>query len=422
MISKVKVRKGFTILVNPLVKGKVTTSKAVVSTVFPFKRVPQGQIIDISKIKNPLDKKRLKSAKPKTLAQSVAELEKNPVIANMLADLKKKKKTFDPSKIGTTTNHRIGSATFLEETQRLIILKQVAYIMENCQEKLLSPAFATVSADGKSNPVFDTQHGLNVVGLFAKHGLWENVDPAKWEDMEYPFFIINDSDIAFANEAAYHRNGKGQKKWGPFDFHRIKVAGVRHHGSAIKEYVDAEKRQSICEKYEAIPLPASHPQKGKAGTLDRIDAVYDWKHKTLSFILATHKKYWHGTKLDSAAFGLYGHLFEGMTRKSIPTSGAQWDEFLDNFHAIIEKCFTDLKTLRSETETAHVAWHESAYPNITNHKIKSTNCALAIVLKIYQRLRGTHPLTNDVNDFNYAGVDIYDYLDKIDVHEAVDNA
>jgi hypothetical protein len=398
--------------------SKLSTTKKS----FPWTDVPQGQVIDITKIKNPLDKRRLKNSKPKTLAESVAELEKNPVIANMLADLKKKKKKFDPTKIGVAKKQKIGSVTFLEETQRLVIPKHIADIGENCKEELLSPVFVTVSPDGKSNPNFDTQHGVNLVGLFAKHGLWEGVDSTKWEDFEYPFFVVNNSDIAFANEAAFHRNGKGQKKWTAFDFHRIKVAGVRQHGSAIKEYVDAEKRQSICEKYEAIPLSASHSQKGKAGTLDRIDAVYNWNHKTLAFILATHKKYWHGTKLDSAAFGLYGHLFEGMTRKSIPTAGPQWDEFLDSFHAIIKKCFTDLATLRKETENTHVAWHEAAYPNIPDHKLKSTNCALAIVLKIYQCLGGTHPLTNDANDFNYAGVDIYDYLDPVDVHEAVNNA
>lgn len=389
---------------------------------FPWTDVPKGQVIDISKIKNPLDPKRLKNAKPKTLAQQVAELEKVPVIANMLADLKKRKKTFDPNKIGVATKQKIGRVTFLEETQRLVIPKHIADIGENCKEELLSPVFATISQDGKSNPSFDTQHGVSLVGLFAKHGLWQGVDAAKWEDFEFPFFIVNNDSIAFANEAAYHRNGKGQKKWTAFDFHRIKVAGVRQHNSKIKEYVDAEKRQAICEKYEAIPLSASHSQKGQAGTLDRIDAVYNWNHKTLAFILETHKKYWHGTKLDSAAFGLYGHLFEGMTKKSIPTKGPEWNEFLDNFHAIIKKCFTDLSTLRNETERAHVSWHEAAYPNIKDHRLKSTNCALSIVLKIYQRLGGTHPLTNDENDFVYAGIDLYDHLDPIDVHEAVDNA
>lgn len=389
---------------------------------FPWTDVPVGEAIDISKIKNALDNKRLKNSKPKTLAQSVAELEKNPIIANVLEALKKKKKKFDPTKIGTPKKQKIGKATFLDETQRLVIAKHIADIMENCQEELLSPAFATISEDGKTNPIFDTQHGLNVVGLFAKHGLWEGVDPSKWENFEYPFFIINNSDVAFANEAAYHRNGKGQKKWTAFDFHRIKVAGVRQHGSKDKDYVDAEKRQKICEKNEAIPVAASDTQKGKAGTLDRIDAVYNWSHKTLDFILATHKQYWHGTKLDSAAFGLYGHLYDNMRAKNIPMTGPDWDEFLDNFHAIIKKCFTDLVNLRKATENAHVPWHEAAYPNIKNHKLNSTNCALAIVLKIYQRLNGTHPLTNDVNDFIYAGHDIYDFLDPIDVHEAVDNA
>jgi hypothetical protein len=389
---------------------------------FPWTDVPKGQVIDISKIKNPLDPKRLKNAKPKTMAQQVAELEKVPVIANMLAELKRQNKTFDPNKIGVATKQKIGKVTFLEETQRLVIPKHIADIGENLIEELLSPIFTTVSPDGKSNPSFDTQHGGSLVGLLAKHGFWQGVDPAKWEEFEFPFFIVNNPSIAFANEAAYHRNGKGQKKWSAFDFHRIKVAGVRQHNSNIKEYIDAEMRQSIFEKYEAIPVSASHPQKGQAGTLDRIDAVYNWNYKTLTFIAATHQKYWHGTKFDSAAFGLYGHLFENITKKSIPTKGPEWNEFLDNFHAIIKKCFTDLSTLRNEAERAHVSWHEAAYPNLKDHRLKSTNCALSIVLKIYQRLGGTHPLTNDENDFNYAGIDLYDHLDPIDVHEAVDNA
>jgi len=393
-----------------------------IAFIFPWTDVPKGQLVDISKIKNPLDSKRLKSAKPKTLAQSVAELEKNPLVANVLADLKKRGKTFNPAKIGVFKNQKIGRATFLEETQRLVIAKHVADIMNGCQEELLSPVFATVSADGKTNPSFDTQHGINVVGLFAKHGLWDGVDPTKWEDFEFPFFIVNNTDTAFANEAAYHRNGKGQKKWTGFDFHRIKVVGVRQHNSTDKTYVDAEKRQAICEKHEAIPVQANHSQRGKAGTLDRVDPIYNWKLKTLDFIMGTHKKYWHGTKFDSAAYGLYGHLYDNMKAKHIPMTGPQWSEFLDNFHAIIKKCFTDLSTLRKETEAAHVAWHTDAYPNIKNHKLNSTNCALAIVLKIYQNLHGSHPLTNDANDFNYNGYDLYNYLDAVDVIDAVKNA
>lgn len=389
---------------------------------FPWTDVPQAGKVDISKIKNPLDPKRLSNAKPKTLKESVEELEKNPLVAAAIADLKKRKKTFDPTKIGTVKKQKIGRVTFLEETQRLVIAKHVAEIMGGCQEELLSPVFSTVSPDGKSNPSFDTQHGINVVALLAKNGLWEGVDENKWEDMEFPFFIIDNASTAFANEAAYHRNGKGQKKWTAFDFHRIKVAGVRQYQSTEKTYVDAEKRQALCEKYECIPLPPNHAQRGRAGTMDRIDAVYKWKLKSLEFILSTHKKYWHGTKLDSAAFGLYGHLYENMKSRSIPMSGPQWNEFLDNFHAIIKKCFTDLSNLRKEAEAAHVAWHSVAYPNTKDHKIKSTNCALAIVLKIYKELGGTHPLTNDVNDFEYNGHDIYNYLDPVDVLDAVKNA
>jgi len=218
-----------------------TTKKATVG--FPWTDVPLGKSIDITKIRNSLDKKRLKTAKPKTLKQSVEELEKNPLIAAQLAELVKSGKKFDPAKIGEGKKLKIGRTTFLEETQRLVIPKHVADIMEHCQEELLSPVFVTKSADGKTNPSFDTQHGINVVALFAKYDLWLGCDAAKWEDFEFPFFIIDNTDTAFANEAAYHRNGKGQKKWTSFDFHRIKIAGVRQHNSTDKTYVDAEPRQ-----------------------------------------------------------------------------------------------------------------------------------------------------------------------------------
>jgi hypothetical protein len=394
----------------------------MVTTTFPWTDVPRGQVIDISKIKNPLDSRRLQGDIPKTLSESVEELEKNPIIAAKLAEIKKTGKKFDPKKIGTVRLQKIGRSTFLGETQRLLIPKHIGNLMGNFQEELLSPVFATVSKDRKSNPTFDSMHGINLVGLFAKNGLWEGVDSKNWEDFKFPFFIIANSDTAFANEAAYHRNGKGQKKWTAFDFHRIKVAGVRQYQSKEKSYVDAEKRQAICEKNEYIPLPAGHSQRNKAGTLDRIDAVYKWKYQSLDFILKTHKAYWHGTKLDSAAFGLYGHLYEYMKSKHIPMTGTAWNEFLDNFHAIIKKCFTDLSTLRKETELAHAKWHAKAYPNLTKHTLGSTNCALAIVLKIYVHLNGSHPVTNDANDFNYNGHDIYNYLDPVDVHEAVKNA
>lgn len=394
----------------------------VKSTSFPFNRVPKGLKISISKIRNPLDPKKLANPTVKTLAQSVAELEQNDAIMLYVNGLKANQNTFDPSLIGQIKNAPIGTVTFNEITQRLLDAKHCySDILTKLDPRLLSPVFATQQKDGTLS-CFDTQHGISIVGLLAKHGLWGN-DPTKWEQFQFPMFVVDEPHPSFTPEAALHRNGKGQKKWEPYDPHRIKVAAVRQYNnpSKSKEYEDAEARQTICEKNEAIPLPANHPDFGKAGTLPRVDVIYDWSHITLDFILATHKKYWHGTLVDSATWGLYGNLYEHMQVNNFPVTGRDWNKFLDEFNAVIFECFTDLTTLRTVTERAYTKYFRKAHPNLKNVPSCPHNAALAMVMKIYRDVGGTYYLTGDVNDYNQNGFDIYDELDS-DIKDIIKNA
>ena len=61
---------------------------------FPFTRVPKGQKVDISKIRNPLDPSKLANPTVKTLAQSVSELEQNDNIMLYINGLKANKNVF----------------------------------------------------------------------------------------------------------------------------------------------------------------------------------------------------------------------------------------------------------------------------------------------------------------------------------------
>lgn len=390
--------------------------------VYPFKKVPKGQKIDFSKIRNPLDPKKLARPTVKTLAESVNELEQNPAVILFINGLKANKKHFDPKLIGKVVNSPIGNIFFSETTQRLLDTNHCYDdILTKLDPRLLSPVFATKQKDG-SLSCFDTQHGITIVGLLAKHGLWGN-DSKDWENFKFPTFVVDEPHPSFTPEAALHRNGKGQKKWEVYDHHKIKVADVRQFNNPThnKEYTDAEARQSICEEMEAIPLPKGHQDFGKAGTLPRTDVIYDWSHPTLRFILGTHKTYWHGTLVDSAAWGLYGNLIEHMDHNGFPTKGTAWKKFLDDFHATISECFTDLAGLRTATERAFTKYHKSAYPNLKNVPSCPNNAALAIVLKIYRNLGGNYYLPGDVNDFTYNGDDIYNHLDQ-EILDSVKNA
>lgn len=401
---------------------KKAASKTTTKKKFPFTQVPKGQKINIASIRNPLDPAKLAKPTVKTIAQTVAELEHNPDIMLFINALKANKKNFDPGLIGKVKYSAIGSVTFNEITQRLLDVQHCyTDILTKLDPRLLSPVFATEQKNG-SLSCFDTQHGIAIVGLLAKHGLWGN-DSAKWEDFKYPMFIVDEPHPSFTPEAALHRNGKGQKKWEPYDPHRIKVAAVRQYNNPTnsQEYFDAEIRQSICEQLEAIPLPSKHTDFGKAGTLPRVDVIYNWSIPTLTFILKTHKKYWHGTLVDSAAWGLYGNLIEHMQDNNFPTKGAAWNTFLDEFNSVIYECFGDLANLRTATERAYTKYFRKAFPNLKNVPSCPHNAALAVVMKIYRDVGGTFYLTGDVNDYMQNGCDIYEELDS-DVLGIIKNA
>ena len=380
---------------------------------FPFTNVPKGQKIDISKIRNPLDPKKLANPKVMSLEEIVLQLEQNPDTMTYINTLVANKKRFNTKYIGKLVNAPIGKNTFNEITQRLIDIGHCHNnILTKLDPRLLSPVFATQQQDGTYS-CFDTQHGLAVVGLLAKYGLWGN-NAKDWLNFEFPTFVVDEPHPSFTPEAALHRNGKGQKQWEPYDHHKIKVAAVRQFNNPTqsKEYFESEDRQTLCEFYEAIPLPKKHKDFGKAGTLPRTDVIYDWNLNTLEFILSTHKTYWHGTLFDSAAWGLYGNLVEQMQKNNFPTKGKEWKAFLNDFNAVISECFTDLANLRTATERAYTKYFKKAFPNLKNVPSCPNNAALAIVMKIYRDVGGTYYLTGDVNDFMQNGCDIYDELDQ----------
>lgn len=393
------------------------------NSTYPFTKVPKGIKVDITKIKNPLDRAKLANPKVLKLEDVVSLLEQNSDTMTYINTLKANKKTFSTKDIGKLIDAPIGSNTFNEITQRLLDVGHChTDILTKLDPRLLSPVFATKQKDG-THSCFDTQHGIAVVGLLAKHGLWGN-DPKDWLNFKFPTFVVDEPHPSFTPEAALHRNGKGQKKWEPYDHHKIKVAAVRQFNNPTqsKEYFDSDARQTLCEQYEAIPLPKGHDDFGKAGTLPRVDVIYDWSLETLEFILATHKTYWHGTLVDAATWGLYGNLIEHTQMNNFPVTGPGWKTFLNDFHATIFECFTDLATLRTCTERAYTKYFRKAFPMLKNVPSCPHNAALAIVMKIYTRVGGTYPyLTGDVNDFMQNGCDIFDELDD-DILEKVKNA
>jgi hypothetical protein len=172
-------------------------------------------------------------------------------------------------------------------------------------------------------------------------------------------------------------------------------------------------------------MAPNHAHAGRAGTLTHIKALSSYTDDDMDkfkFIISMNNKFWHGSEVDSQAFGFYGHLYSGLMSGNVPMKGKAFDEFMKDIHAIVKTFFVGFPELRSITAETHKAWLKIQGKDA---KTPPYNCALALVLKLYKKLHGKHLVTTDVNDFIYTpapGIthDIYDSL-PLNIRQNVGN-
>lgn len=335
---------------------------------------------------------------------------------NVIDFLKANNIQFKVTDIPKFEKHKLRNLIIPEEVQRLLDKPHCAKIASGFDPRLLSPVFIVRMAGTNQLLVIDSMHTLTIVGSFAKDGVWDNV-PSDWLDFEYPCWVVDTDQESFALLAGLYRNGVGSKPWDEFDYHRVHVRSYRLYGDRgpNDEYKHAADKQSHCESEDTIPMAPNHPQAGRAGTLTHIKALSSYDDDAMDefkFIISMNNKYWHGSAVDSAAFGFYGNLYIGLLNNNVPMKGKQFNQFMDDLHAIVKTFFVGFPELRSITTETYKDWMKLQGKDT---KAPPFNCALALALKIYKKLGGTHLVPTDVNMFVYnpaPGVsnDIYDSL------------
>jgi hypothetical protein len=373
--------------------------------------------VDLSTIENPLSKKKSELVN-KSLKDLSDELLADPDFMKAINFYKANNITFDPNIIPKGVMKPLKAILVPEEVQRLLDHAHCTNtVLAKFDRRLLSPAYVVCLMGSTELLLFDSMHTVTVMSAMARCGLWEGYDESNWMDMEYPCWIIETDEESFAARAALYRNGEGSKPWEPYDYHRVYVRSFSLYNDAgpRDKYALAAKKQKICEREFAIPLPKKHQQQGMAGTTSRVEDIAGYDESDLDefeFIMKTNNKYWHGTALDSAAFGFYGNLYKGLNLAGVPLKGKEYDQFMNDIHAIIKTFFVSMGQLRIVTSATYKTWME-----LQNRRGGSPadNCALAIVSKIYKRLGGTHPVTSDATAYVYAPTptarhDIYDSL------------
>lgn len=376
---------------------------------------PNRQKVNISQLDNVLSKTK-KQLKNKNVVDLTGELAGYKKFQDVIAFFKANEIKFSPTDIPKFESHKLSELLTPEEVQRLLDKPHCARIARGFDPRLLSPIYVVRLNGSPDLLVIDAMHTQTIVAAFAKEGLWGN-DPDKWLDFEYPCWVVDTTQESFPLLAGLYRNGEGSKPWDEFDYHRVHVRSYRLYGDngPNDKYKLAAEKQTHCESEDTIPMAPNHQHAGRAGTLTHIKALSSFTDDDMDkfkFIISMNNKYWHGSEVDSQAFGFYGHLYTGLINGAVPMKGKAFDDFMKDIHAIIKTFFVGFPELRSITAETHKAWLKIQGKDA---KTPPYNCALALVLKVYKKLQGKHLVTTDVSDFIYTPApgtthDIYDSL------------
>ena len=384
------------------------------------------QKVDISTIDDVLAKSKDQLTN-KSVIELTDELFKNNKFVKLINYFKANNITFNTTSIPTSEKHKLGDILSPEEVQRLLDTDHCINIAQNMDPHLLSPIYIVRLKGTTLLLCIDSMHTLTVVAAFAREGLWGNI-PAEWLDFEYPCWVIETDQESFTSLAALHQNGTGKKPWGQYDYHRVHVRAFRFYGDHGPNgiYKLASDKQYHCVNESTIPLPQNHKHVGRAGTLSHIQALSSYTEDEMDefkFVISMNNKYWHGSQVDSAAFGFYGNLYIGLLNNNIPMKGKGFDKFMDDIHAITKTFFVSFSELRSITAETYKAWMKIQGKDV---KAPPFNCALALILKIYKKLQGTHLVTGDAGMFLFYPTphivhDIYDSL-PLSIRHQVSNS
>lgn len=330
--------------------------------------------------------------------------------ANVVKQYKKAGTVFDLNTRPEFDWVKIADILIDEDIQREMDVKHICDIARpgNFDVKRLSPIFAVKEIGKNVFHCTDGQHTLVVTAALAQAGLWNDVDPKKWDQVEVPVFYIETDDRSFAREYFAYINGKGKKKISAFDKHKQEVLSWRLDNNQSPEYKEAADRQTICELKNCIPLPESHEDSGLPGALTHVSGMRQQNLGTLKFIVYCHDKYWPGDVVDSGEYGFYGNLYESFEAEGISVKGKAFDQFLNDMNAIVKNLFINIEGLRQTAAETYTAYTTKVYAN--SKAQGDDTVALAIVMKIYEQLGGTHPLSSISMLHKQGKHDITDFL------------
>ena len=343
---------------------------------------------NVMRTRNPL---RQTTAKVVSLADRLKELQTYKDWQKLIAEYRVQGIILNPKLRPLVRMVKLGKLLIDEDIQRALDSKHCTKKIASIQyfdPRLLQVVYCVKTPNKEEYHAVDGQHTATTLAALIDAGLFAG--ETDWREVEVAVLYIETTSKAFARKAFALINGRGKKKITPWYDHRTKVLSVRIDSSADEEDVEAERKQSICERHDCYPVDAESNFVGRPGTFTHMQAL-NLDDTILEMACKFHNNYFHYDEIDGSLWFMIEDIYKAFAAAKINIT----DEFLEELAGILQGYFAGLYEFHKCVHNAHNRWGEHTY----GYEVPWQDDAIAAVLvMLYKKLGGKQQIPQPMLD------------------------
>lgn len=252
------------------------------------------------------------------------------------------------------------------------------------------PATVNVIKIPKTNTYYitDGQHTVMAIAIRAMLGLFPDVDPADFLDVEVNCQVVETDDFSFAREHFLGINGEDKLPILPFDKHKINVFGARLDNSSQEKYVISDRKQSEFEKHDLIPVHPESVDRFKPGAVIDVNLISKLDVEDIKFIGENHQTYWPQEPLDAMEMLPFQDLRKRLVKEGADFNSPDFKQFMQDLNALVKEVAGGYAEFKNLTQQLYPAYYQKAFGE------KPTGCprdaSLVLLMQLYKKAGGTY--------------------------------
>lgn len=255
------------------------------------------------------------------------------------------------------------------------------------------PATINVIKIPKKNIFYitDGQHTVMAIAVRAMLGMFPDVDPNNWLDLEVNCQVVETDDFSFAREHFLGINGVDKLPISPYDIHKIHVFSKRldsPNNLTQEVYELANNRQSALEVYRLTPVHHESLERFKPGAVVHCNNIKKLDVADIHFIGMNHLTYWPQEPLDAIEMLPMQDLRKKLEGAGADFNSPEFKEFMRDVNALVKEVAGGWPEFKNLTQQLYPAYYYDAFGE------KAAGCpkdaSLVLLMQLYQKAGGQY--------------------------------